>query len=317
MGRFLCDFYSYSLGREVSVTILLPTISPEEGSRSHRLAAAFPVLYFIHGSGNDGSTAARYSSMERYVQQDRIAIVLFSHEDKSGRTLPARIPEHPSGTVERLEPFEAFIQQELPEFLTSYFPLSSRREDTYIAGLSQGGYIALSQALLRPERYRAAGCFSGMFFTRTHLARLAKLSPEEVRHMPAREVPKHLLPEFAQLLDRQDPSELPHLFFSRGDQEASIGVCSDAMAALLASKGAQIYLAEDKPFGHEWDNWDMSLREFLSWIPRTDSYQRFRRRQRGGMINGTIYREFPVQIPQTLCNHRAGAPNPCISCFDA
>lgn len=275
MGRFLCDFYSYSLKREITLTVLIPTVSPEDRECSHRIPAKFPVLYFIHGSGNDGSTAARYSSMERYVQDHKIAIVMFSHEDKSGRTLQALIPDHPSGIEVRLEDYESFIQEELPEFITSYFPISPRREDTYIAGLSQGGYIALNQTLLRPELFCATGIFSGMFFTRTHLAKLAHLSQEAMQNMPAEEISTNLLPEFSQLLAQCSPSELPLLFFSRGDKEASIGICSDAMVALLTQFGAQVHHTSNKPFGHEWDNWDLSLQEFLSWIPRTDAYRNY------------------------------------------
>ena len=34
--------------------------------------------------------------------------------------------------------FEKFITEELPEFITNTFPISKRKEDTYIAGLSMG-----------------------------------------------------------------------------------------------------------------------------------------------------------------------------------
>lgn len=273
MGRFLCDVYSYSLKREISLTVLIPTLAPEDGGESHRLNAPFPVLYFIHGSGNDGSTPARYASFERYAQAHKIAIVMFSHEDKSGRRLPVHIPGHPSGTETRLDDFERFIQQELPEFITSYFPISDRREDTYIAGLSQGGYISLFEAMARPERFRAAGIFSGMFFTRTCLAELAHLTPDKIYHMPAEQLNARLLPEFQVLFARHDPALLPELFFAWGEKEASIGLCSAAMAAELADGGAKVYRAASRPYGHEWQNWEQSLEEFLAWIPRTDPYR--------------------------------------------
>ena len=58
------------------------------------------------------------------------------------------------------ENYYDFIQKELPEFITSNFPISSRREDTYIAGASMGGYGALAHALGHPESYCAVGAFS-------------------------------------------------------------------------------------------------------------------------------------------------------------
>ena len=38
----------------------------------------------------------------------------------------------------------------------SFFPLSPRREDTFVAGLSMGGYGALKWALRSPQRFAAA-----------------------------------------------------------------------------------------------------------------------------------------------------------------
>lgn len=272
LGRFLCDAYFHSLGRELSLTVLLPTATPQDPQQTRRPAALFPALYFVHGSGNDGSTPARYACLERYAQAYQIAIILFSHEDKSGRTLPVSIPDHPSGRETRLDDFESLIQRELPEFITSYFPVSPRREDTYIAGLSQGGYISLFEAMACPGRFCAAGIFSGMFFTRSCLAQLARLTPDEVLSMPEEELSARLLPEFGALLAQSDPAQLPRFFFARGEKETSIAVCSDKMAALLAKGGANVFRAAPRPYGHEWQNWEESLVEFLEWLPRTDPF---------------------------------------------
>ena len=44
--------------------------------------------------------------------------------------------------------------------MRSFFPLSSRREDTFICGASMGGYGALKIGLSRPEQYGAIGSLS-------------------------------------------------------------------------------------------------------------------------------------------------------------
>lgn len=50
-----------------------------------------------------------------------------------------------------------------PGMVSLFFPqISQRREDTYIAGLSMGGYGALKIAMTYPERFAAAGSFSGV-----------------------------------------------------------------------------------------------------------------------------------------------------------
>ena len=48
--------------------------------------------------------------------------------------------------VESLLPFNdygAFVGEELPRIMRAMFPLSQKREDTFIAGLSMGGFGAL------------------------------------------------------------------------------------------------------------------------------------------------------------------------------
>ena len=48
-----------------------------------------------------------------------------------------------------------------PSVVRSFFRVSARREDTFVAGLSMGGYGALKWALHQPERFAAAASLSG------------------------------------------------------------------------------------------------------------------------------------------------------------
>ena len=54
-----------------------------------------------------------------------------------------------------------FISEEVPAIVRDMFPLSARREDNFVAGLSMGGYGAFKLALTYPERYAAAASLSG------------------------------------------------------------------------------------------------------------------------------------------------------------
>jgi len=49
--------------------------------------------------------------------------------------------------------FFHFLSEEVPAFITGMFPVSNRSEDTYIAGLSMGGYGAIIHGLNHPERF--------------------------------------------------------------------------------------------------------------------------------------------------------------------
>ena len=54
-----------------------------------------------------------------------------------------------------------FISEELPAIARSFFPLSDRREDNFVAGLSMGGYGAFKLVLRFPDRFAAGASLSG------------------------------------------------------------------------------------------------------------------------------------------------------------
>jgi S-formylglutathione hydrolase FrmB len=49
-----------------------------------------------------------------------------------------------------------FISEELPSLVEAWFPVSSGREDRFVAGLSMGGYGAFKLALRKPECFGTA-----------------------------------------------------------------------------------------------------------------------------------------------------------------
>ena len=56
----------------------------------------------------------------------------------------------------------AFVSDELPRVMQGLFPLSNKRTDTFVAGLSMRGYGAFKLALSLPDRYAAAASLSGV-----------------------------------------------------------------------------------------------------------------------------------------------------------
>ena len=56
--------------------------------------------------------------------------------------------------------FFTYIADELPEIMRGFFPISAKREETFICGSSMGGYGALKIGLSRPERFGVIGSLS-------------------------------------------------------------------------------------------------------------------------------------------------------------
>ena len=54
-----------------------------------------------------------------------------------------------------------YVSEELPEIVGNFFRISQDPADTFVAGLSMGGYGALKLALTHPDRFAAAATLSG------------------------------------------------------------------------------------------------------------------------------------------------------------
>ena len=146
MARIQCNMISYSLMRTVDINIILPTVTipqifADKDNVNHIVKEKYPVLYLLHGYGNNQAQWCGYTNVELFAEERKIAVVMISAENKNyinyGNDL-----------------FEDFLTKELPEFIVNNFPISSRKEDTYIAGLSMGGFGALYHGLGKPDQYQ-------------------------------------------------------------------------------------------------------------------------------------------------------------------
>ncbi|HIZ55664.1 MAG TPA: esterase family protein [Firmicutes bacterium] len=142
MGLIDFRFFAQSIRLHTSVQVLLPY-------RLEMCKEPLPVLYLLHGLSDDCSAWIRMSSIERYAADRRLAVVM----PEVGRSFYCDMVHGQN--------YFTYISQELPWVMQTVFPISSRREDTYVAGLSMGGFGAFKLALNYPERFRGAASFSG------------------------------------------------------------------------------------------------------------------------------------------------------------
>ena len=136
------DFYSDVLSRGAQMYAVLP-----DGAAP---AGGFPTLYLLHGMSDDCTAWTRYTSIERYAEDRRIAVVM---------------PDTRLGWYTNTHAGERYfdhVSDEVVRFSRRMLPkLSDRREDTFAAGLSMGGYGAFRLALNRPDVFSKAASLSG------------------------------------------------------------------------------------------------------------------------------------------------------------
>ena len=141
MAFLECHIYSSVLGRAVNVNVLLPQVPYSANAEVRK--QKFPVLYLLHGLSDDATMWFRRSSIERYADAHKIAVVM----PDGGRGFYS---DAVAG-----DQMWTFISAELPFFIKSAFPVSDKREHTFAAGLSMGGYGALKLGLRMPENFAA------------------------------------------------------------------------------------------------------------------------------------------------------------------
>ncbi|MBQ6351877.1 MAG: prolyl oligopeptidase family serine peptidase [Lentisphaeria bacterium] len=143
MAHIQCNYWSEVLGRRCDMTVLLPQRPPRASGRR-----SYPVVYLLHGLCGDHRTWLANTALEHLTQNLNLAVVMPDGE-RGFFTDMAHGPR-----------YGEFFSRELPGIAASLFPVSTRREECFVAGASMGGYGALRLALGAPERFGAVFAMS-------------------------------------------------------------------------------------------------------------------------------------------------------------
>lgn len=247
-----CDFFSDALGFATSIDAIVP-LPRKEGP-----AAQHPVLYLLHGYSDDHTIWQRRTSIERYVENTNLAVIM-----------PA---VHHSFYTDMTAGYKywTFVSEELPYLAQSLFHISAAREDTFVAGLSMGGYGAFKLALTHPERYAFAASLSGA----TDMARLVKgkdMPPESKQEMEwifgdldQVKNSHHDLMYLARKLAK-DKQPQPRLYQYCGTEDFLYA--DNVRFHQLALKLGLDLVYEEGPGDHSWQYWDEKIQVFLKMLP--------------------------------------------------
>jgi putative tributyrin esterase len=256
MAVLQCDFFSDVLALNTSMTVILPQPTTTQigltGSAGAAGAGGPPVLYLLHGLSDDHTIWLRYTSIERYVADLGLAVIMpqvhrsFYTDEVFGR------------------PYWTFVSEELPEIAGRFFRLSTRREDTFVAGLSMGGYGALKLALRRPERFAAAASLSGA----VDLAARATGAPRPedplmMRRILGDRAPARTHDDLFSLVETVDGA--PPLFVCCGTEDA-LHAENLRFRDHCAAHGLTVTATFDAG-AHDWAYWDAKIRDVLAWLP--------------------------------------------------
>ncbi len=241
---------------KVGVNLPLNVILPDDLTRGGKPLEERKVLYLLHGLSDDASAWQRYTNIEILARAHGLVVVM----PTAGRSFYADMANG--------QAYFSYITEELPAWLAATFRIGSAREQTFIAGLSMGGYGAFKAAFLRPDLYAAACSLSGVLALNIFFA-----PPDKVEN-PA------LMHEFDMIFggleglsgSMHDPmrwlkdaaassAPLPKLFAACGLEDDLLPL-NRLFAHAAAQVGVPLHYQEESG-GHEWIYWQRQIEKFI------------------------------------------------------
>ena len=148
MALLNVNFFSEVIGMWMQMDVILPQQRQKQNAVDGD--KKIPVLYLLHGMSDDHTVWLRNTSIERYVNDLGIAVIMPS-------THLGWYTDMAHGNK-----YWTFISDELPKICHAFFNnLSTRREDNFVAGISMGGYGAMKMGLAASESFSAVASLSG------------------------------------------------------------------------------------------------------------------------------------------------------------
>ncbi|MGI6337052.1 MAG: alpha/beta hydrolase [Eubacteriales bacterium] len=253
MSLLHVDFFSSALKQAMSMDVLLPE-RPQYPTPAPR--RDYPVLYLLHGLSDDHTIWQRRTRIESYVSGRDLIVVM-----------PSTHRAFYTNTVSGYKYFD-YIAYEIPAFCKANFPVAEGRENTYVAGLSMGGYGALKLAMTLPENYSAAACLSGAI----DLVGMRK------RHMVVTETDEfdyvfgrprtitgseHDIFALTEKLLADPAKPKPRIYMACGLDD---GLLRDSRL-FKRRYGRQFdFTYEEGAGSHNWDFWDQYIQKVLAWL---------------------------------------------------
>ena len=160
MALMEVNFFSKALMRPVTMNVILPADKVFFGEETEEENKPFKTLYLLHGVMGNYTDWVTGTCIKRWAEEKNLAVVM-----PSGANM--FYMDHPNAN----ENYSEFIGKELVKITRRMFPLSYKKEDTFIAGLSMGGYGAIRNGLKYHDTFGyIAGLSSAMILEKMGIA---------------------------------------------------------------------------------------------------------------------------------------------------
>lgn len=255
------NFISKCLMRTVTFNAIIPVdkFGPQAENAEQK---PLKTLYLLHGIFGNYTDWVNGTRIQAWAEANDLAVIMPSGENRF------YLDDEKSGEL-----YGEFIGKELVEFTRKLFPLSDKREDTFIAGLSMGGYGAIRNGLKYAENF---GCVIGLSAALVHdtwkdadnsapiftfrRSYYEAIFGEYDKVKGSDKDPKALL-----LKLKEEGRPVPKVYLCCGTEDGLVTANRD-FRDFLNENGVDLTYVEG-PGKHDWVFWDTYIKKVLDWLP--------------------------------------------------
>ena len=223
----------------------------------------FKTLYLLHGIFGNYTDWVSGTRIQRWAEEKNLAVVMPSGDNAFYVDQPAFA-----------NLYGKFIGKELVEITRKMFPLSHKREDTFIGGLSMGGYGAMRNGLKYHDTFGYIASLSGALNVlenveerdRGPLAFADSFFGDLKEAAKSDKNPKVLVEHL-----KAEGAVFPEVFMACGTEDGFLAE-NQSFRDYLKAQGVHVTYMEG-PGGHDWDFWDTYIRKVIDWLPLEEGAQ--------------------------------------------
>lgn len=284
MALISVDYFSSSLMRTTTLEVILPVddqgaayatdaamrragTTLEDEMRAWEQApypprrAPFKTLFLLHGISGNHADWISETRIRSWAESHGIAVVMPSGYNAFYLDQP-----------EVHNYYGRFVGQELVEVARRMFPLSDRREDTFIGGISMGAYGALRNGLKYCETFGSIVSLSSAMIIND----FDQIISSDGLFFLSRGFLEHTFGDLSHVRDSdKDPARLaadlvycdrprPRIFMTCGNQDP-LAEANRMLAGRMRDTGLDVTYHE-MTGGHDWEFWNAALPEALDWL---------------------------------------------------
>lgn len=250
MALMTVNYLSPTLGMQQSFVAIIPD---DKGFfDTTQSVPPLKTLILLHGLSSDATSYTRFTSVERYADEHNLAIIM---------------PNADHSAYANMKYGHSYYDHilEVYHYAHKMFPLSTQRDDNFIAGHSMGGYGTIKYAFTQGELFSKASPLSAvcqaqglMELDYPDFAPKA-ITGEDINIKGTELDTYHLVDEAV-----TNDALIPELLIQCGTEDF-LYEDNQQFMKYLDDKGIN-YQYEEQPGAHDYAYWDKAIKRTIEWL---------------------------------------------------